>query len=186
MKDSTKTHLEIAGVLICLALLVVASNIGSADDYNLDAKGHGNITSEVRLGDSVGSNTKATDSDIVIGIQLTAEDNVTKLFSGMKLNNGTGGQYRVWGLIGPTSHSISVRNATDIFGTMSIKNEQVELEDIMNETTGYDYAGQSSLNITFTGEATEQVVSEGGRGQPVDLSSTKYIGMFEIKSEVII
>ncbi len=167
---------------ILLSVFLIACFNGSASTFSQDIVGDGSITSSIHFGD-VGNFVRAESGSFAVGNKLTVEENSLGWYSGFNLENGSDGSYRVWGRIGDTSHSININDASGIYmigqyyATGNMSNDM----DVNGE---YVNGGQTSISGNFTGSSVEKIRAESENGKPIDLSTTRLDGTFEINSEV--
>jgi hypothetical protein len=170
-------------LVCCIALMGMAG----ADTYNQDVVGEGKVFSDFRLGDSLGDVIRGDGTGIEIGRQVTAGESEDKIFSGFRMN-GSGGTFRVWGMMGGVSHSLSIDDATAIDATAAFRSTTTETKDIIDQPNGTMKGGASVIKANFTGDAEEEVIglSGGIHPRPVKLGETELKGTFHIESGVTV
>lgn len=167
--------------LLGIIFLMLCLN-GSASSFAQDIVGSGTISSEIYF-EGVGNHIRAADGTLAIGNKLTVEDSALSLYSGFNLENGTDGTYRSWGLVGDTSHSININDASQIFMISQFASIS-EQKDELDNNGEYVDGGQTSISGNFTGYGVEKIRSSDIRNKPLELSTVRMDGTFEINSEV--
>ncbi len=168
----------------CIALMV---GMAGADTYNQDVVGYGKVFSDFRLGDYLGDVIRGDGTGIEIGRQVNTTDTQDKVFSGFRMN-GSDGTFRVWGMMGGVSHSLSINDATAIDATAAFRSTTTDTLDSIDEVNGTISGGVSVIKANFTGNAEEEVIglSGGLHSRPVKLGETELKGTFHIESGVTV
>jgi hypothetical protein len=168
--------------LLGIIILSLFFGSSSASSFAQDIVGSGAISSEIYF-EGVGNHIRAVDGNLAIGNKLTVEDSALSLYSGFNLENGTDGTYRSWGIVGDTSHSININDASQIFMISQFASIS-EQKDELDNNNEYVDGGQTSIAGNFTGYAVEKIRSSDNRNKPLELSTVRMDGTFEINSEV--
>ncbi len=172
---------------IIVAIILLMVGMAGADTYNQDVTGEGKVFSDFRLGDSLGDVIRGEGTGIEIGRQVNTNDTQDKIFSGFRMN-GSDGTFRVWGMMGGVSHSLSINDATEIDATAAFRSTTTETFDSTDEVNGTLSGGVSVIKANFTGEADEEIIglSGGPHSRPVKLGETEMKGTFQISSGVTV
>ena len=188
--ECIKENIKLIGLLfffLVLLLLLSTSNI-KADSYSQDIVGFGTCNSDVTI-NGLKDNMRTENGEFAIGRQFKIEGDDSYLFSGFQVENGTKTSFISSGNLGNLSHSINIRDATDLYATSEYLVEGRTVQDSVDETVSTFISGQSILNLTFiNGTSQEKVRGVTFRNckglSPDFVSTTDLNGTFTIRSEV--